>query len=215
MTLGALEGIQLQITVVQAPELEPGDLHASKLQETIDSLSSEASTTDIPWKRGIALEKLGTVYFFTGQFKQAITTLNLALEAHEESNSPMVTRVYITLGLAFRSIGQAGQAIATWEQGINLLIDRCIKMISNEGTLLIKQTNVDHSTLLADSRIFSRIRKLCQTDLNFAILRNNMGVVYNEQGDFGMARKMFEESIEFSPSTVHYDHPVSNLDLVI
>jgi tetratricopeptide (TPR) repeat protein len=205
----------VQITVVQPPELEPGDLQADKLQKTIEALSTEASTADIPWKRGIALEKLGSVYFFTRQLEQAIKTLISALEAYGDENSPMVTRVYITLGLAFRSIGRAKEALATWDKGIGLLVDRSIKLINEEESLPEQEAEVDHHTLLADSRIGPRIRRLCQTDLNFSILRNNMGVVYYEQGDHRMARKMFEQSIDFIPSTVHYDHPVGNLDSIL
>jgi len=205
----------LQITVVQPPELEPKDLAADKLQETIDTLTSDASSTDTPWKRGVALEKLGSVYFFTGQQQQAIKTLDSALEAHGGSNNPMVTRIYITLGLAYRSMGRAEEAMAAWDKGIRLLIDRSLQLIRDEGKLPDDQADAEPSTLFADSRIFPHIKRLCQSDLNYAILRNNMGVVCHEQGNNTMARKMFEESIDFTPSTIHYDHPVGNLDSVI
>ena len=205
----------MQITVVQPPELEPGDLAADKLQQTIDSLTSEATATTIPWKRGVTLEKLGSVYFFTGQQDKAIETLNQALEAHGDSNSPMVTRIHIALGLAYRSIGRADQAIATWEKGIGLLLARAIEAIDDEGTSIADQTKPDLETLRADTGLFPRIKRLCQSDLNFAILRNNMGVVHYERGDLKRSRQMLEEAIEFSPTTVHYDHPVGNLDTVI
>ena len=201
--------------MVQPPELEPGDLQADKLQGTIESLTAEASAADLPWKRGIALEKLGSVYFFTRQLDQAIKTLRSALEAHGDDNNPMVTRIYITLGLAFRSIGRAKEALATWEKGISLLVDRSVKMIRDEGKLPEELPDADHRMLLADSRIGPHIRRLCQTDLNFSILKNNMGVVYFEQGDRRTAKKLFEEAMEFTPSTVHYDHPLGNLDSVI
>jgi tetratricopeptide (TPR) repeat protein len=122
-----------------------------------------------------------------------------------------VTRVYISLGLALRSAGKPQQALGAWERGINLLIDRALKIIYEEGTLLRAAPNKNDRTLLADTRVFARIRELCRLDLTSAILRNNMGVVHAEQGAFQQAVQMFREALDFTPEGARYEHPRSNL----
>ena len=201
----------MQVTEVNVPGLRPDLLERARLKEAISALSAEGTAAEDLWQRGLIFERLGALYRLARQPEAAARAFEAALEAHGQLNTPAVTRVYISLGLALRSAGRPHQALAAWERGINLLIDRALKIIYDEGTLLRAAPGKSDRTLLADTRVFARIRELCRFDLTFAILRNNMGVVHTEQGAFQQAVQMFREALDFTPEGARYEHPRDNL----
>lgn len=201
----------MQLTEVQVPGLTPDLLKRAPLEEAISAFSAEGAAAEDPWQRGLILEKVGAVYRRAGQPEAAARAFEAALETHGPRNNPAVTRVYVSLGLALRSAGKPQQALGAWERGINLLIDRALKIIYEEGTLLRAAPDKNDRTLLADTRVFARLRELCRLDLTFAILRNNMGVVHVEQGRSQEAVQMFREALDFTPEGARYEHPRSNL----
>lgn len=200
----------MQMTEMQVPGA-PNHLSGAELEFAISTSSEEAPGAEDSWQRGLRLERLGALYRIVGRPEAAIQALEAAIEAHGERNNPAVTRVYVSLGLALTSTGNSEQALEAWERGINMLLDRAIKIVHKEGTLLRASADEDNRTLLADPRIFGRIRELCRLDPTFAVLRNNMGVVHAEHGQFQQAAQLFLEAIEFTPQGARYDHPRNNL----
>jgi tetratricopeptide (TPR) repeat protein len=201
----------VQVTEVQVPGFRPDLLERAPLDEALAALSGEAAAAKDSWQRALIFERLGALYRLAGQPEAAARALEAALEAHGERNNPAVTRVYVSLGLALRSAGRPQQALDAWERGIALLMDRALKIIYEEGTLLRAAPDRSDRTLLADPRVFARIRELCRLDLTFAILRNNMGVVHAEHGAIQQAAQMFREALDFTPEGARYEHPRVNL----
>jgi tetratricopeptide (TPR) repeat protein len=204
----------MQITEVGVPGLDPSLYQRSITKDILSEASNTAAAELDAWKKPLAYEKLGTLYRLSGQPQAAVRAFEEAIRAHGSKNSPAVTRVFIPLGLTLREMGRWRQALDAWEQGIGLLFDRALKIIHGEGTLL-RSTRVDNARmLLADRRVFIRIRELCRIEPTFAILRNNMGVVLADAGELQQAVRMFQESIDFTPEGFQYGHPIFNMALL-
>lgn len=59
---------------------------------------------------------------------------------------------------------------------------------------------------------FSAFSRALQSEIFFATIINNIGIIYAEQGDYKQARECFQESIEFTPPSVRYDNPHIGLE---
>lgn len=204
----------MQVTEVKVPGVDPDIVERHRAEEAQSAVSDEILRAKDSWQQALAYERLGALYRLGGQPEAAAQAFQEAIRIHGELNNPAVTRVYVSFGLALRSVGKPQQALDAWELGLELLIDRALKIIYEEGALLRAAPAKGDRTLLADTRVFARIQDLCGLDLTFAILRNNMGVVHAEQGAFQQARKMFREAIEFTPKGAQYAHPLRNLTLL-
>lgn len=201
----------MELTEVRVPGINPAIPQSGAISDAVAELSQQVSAAQDSWQKALANERLGAVYSLYGQPEAAVRAFEAALKAHGERNNPAVTRVYVSLGLALRSSGRPRQALDAWERGLGLLIDRALKIIYEEGALLRAAQVDDRRTLLADPRVFGRIRELCRLDLTFAILRNNMGVVHSEQGEPELAAQMFREAVDFTTERAWYEHPQVNL----
>lgn len=190
-----------------------GLVRAGRHNEAVKYLRAEIENATSSFAEAAAFEKLGAVFRMLNMPQEAIAALTRAIDAHGSANNPALTRKYVSLGLTFKSVGDLQKALEVYESGINLLLDRAIRIIAEDANdKSLSESQIEGKRVLNMSpEVFERIKMLCRLDPTFAALRNNMGTCYVELGEIGKAKEMFKEAIEFTPQGFKYDHPVNNL----
>ncbi|MBK9214645.1 MAG: tetratricopeptide repeat protein [Chloracidobacterium sp.] len=188
-----------------------GLVGVGRSEEALNIVRREIESASSDFARAVAYEQLGNLYQVMNAPSKAIHAFETSLRLHGPLNVPAVTRVYSSLGLAYKLSGETNRALEIYAAGIDRLMDRAMRIIHKDGELTSETEEDGVRTLNVSTDVFERIRELCRLDITFAALRNNMGTCYAEIGDKQSARRAFVEAIEFTPVGFAYQHPSSNL----
>jgi tetratricopeptide (TPR) repeat protein len=190
-------------------------LERGQASDALAILRASVAGSPDSFSQAIAYETLGAAYQCLNDYQAAIGAFEKAISLHATRNTPALTRIYVRLGLTHKADGNLNKALEVYEEGINKLFDRAIKIISEDEKKYMFETEDEGKRVLnVTPDALGRMKHLCRLDVTFAALRNNMGTCLAELGDIGTARQMFLESIEFTPGGLRYDHPLHNLESI-
>jgi tetratricopeptide (TPR) repeat protein len=90
-----------------------------------------------------------------------------------------------------------------------------LDLLSKEATehaRSVEGTRVDEDTTRKIMpSYFIEVQKYLKRDRIYALVANNLGVIYARLGDSESAKKLFEEAIELTPDGDKYEDPKTNL----
>lgn len=153
------------------------------------------------------LNNIGTCYHNLGNYTEAITWYNLALQIDLKlPNIESISTRYSNIGLAFRKIGNTDSALYYYQKALKLNegtgdTAAIAKVLNNLGTLYHQLAKYDTTILYLERSL--EIKKNIRDTTGVAITLNNIGLVYNSW-------QKYDHAIEYFQEAMHIDSLMGN-----
>jgi tetratricopeptide (TPR) repeat protein len=161
--------------------------------------------------------QLGLIKNRQGEYQEAITFYEKALEIHKKSlpsNDPYLAKSYNNIGLVYLKLGDYSKALSSHEKALGIQQQ---SLPPNHPSLGMSHNNIgavyynmgDYSKALSyyekDLEISQKSLPPNHPDLGASY--NNIGLVYRKMGDYSKALSYYEKDLEICQKSLPPNHP--------
>jgi len=172
-----------------------------------DSIKFLSKAVDLNSDEAPVFHALGIAYQLNGDYSVAIDKFKKALNL-----DPTYSLSINSIGLTYRKMGQFDNAMRYYSKAQNLIISNIHKQICNPESLCYKDEIIDgKKTMSVLPYYFIKTEEMLESNPEYAIVTNNIGVCFYELGDIEAAREKYQESVEMTPSGYNYPDPANAL----
>ena len=172
-----------------------------------DSIKFLSKAVDLNSDEAPVFHALGIAYQLNGDYSVAIDKFKKALNLDPTNNLS-----YNSIGLTYRKMGEIYKAMQYYSKAQNLIISNIHKQICNPESLCYKDEIIDgKKTMSVLPYYFIKTEEMLESNPEYAIVTNNIGVCFYELGDIEAAREKYQESVEMTPSGYNYPDPANAL----
>ncbi len=183
--------------------------------QQVYELLLEQTTNDS--EKDYIYERLGTVKYEQGEYKEAMTFYEKALEIEQQSlppNHPHLALSYDNIGLVYRSMNEYPQALSYHEKALqiqqNSLSPNHPDLGSSYNNIGLVYDNMgEYSKALSSHKKAVEIRQqsLAANHPDLAASYKNIGNVYYKMGDYSQALLSYEKAFEIKEQSLPLNHP--------
>jgi tetratricopeptide (TPR) repeat protein len=168
----------------------------------------QSKITD-PYLKGLVITELGTTYYYSGQYEQAIKTCSLALIiAYETENQELEGKCLSNIGNCYYCLGSLDAAIEKYQAALKIAReaqdkDLEAKRLNNLGGCYESLVEVDKA-ILHYKQALAITREIGNSKLE-GVLLNHLGICYKDLGMIDSALEYHKQARDIARSTEDID----------